>query len=751
MVPKSQSKYQIQPSVYSSAHSERRLPALVLVVAGTTMAEESGRSGGGVRVCVTGGAGFIGSWLVKKLLDAGYTVHATLRSIGDEAKVGLLRRLVPGDAPPERLRLFEADLYDAATFAPAIAGCQFVFLVATPFLHDATSTKYKNTAEAALDAARVILRQCEGSSTVKRVIYTSSMAATSPLKEDSAGFKDSIDESCWTPLAVDYPYRSARFDEYILSKLLSEKELLRYNHAGERRRPAVEVVTVPCSVVAGGTLQGQSTTSLDCVVSPVSRDEGSFRALRLLQRLMGSVPMVHVDDVCDALVFCMEQPSLTGRFLCSAAYPTLDDIVEHFAGKYPHLDLLKETETLPSVQAHTGKLGELGFKYKYGMEEILDESVECAVRLGCLDASKLKGRSGGGSVAGDGVRVCVTGGAGFIASWLVKKLLERGCTVHATLRSIGDEEKAGLLRRLVPGAAERLRLFEADLFDAATFAPAIAGCQFVFLIATPYGLEASNSKYKNTADAAVDAVREILRQCAESKTVKRVIHTASISTASPLIDVPGAGVGAAGYRAFIDESCWTPLDVDYPLRSAHFDKYVLSKMMSEKELLGYNDGEGRAFEVVTLPCGLVAGGTVLGRAPETLENAVSPVSRNEPSFAFLRLLQRLVGSVPMVHVDDVCDALVFCMDRPSLAGRFLCSAAYPTIHDIVEHFAAKYPHLDVLKEPEREVARVQPAADKLGELGFRYKYGMEEILDGSVDCAARLGCIDAAKLRPQEG
>lgn len=49
------------------------------------------------------------------------------------------------------------------------------------------------------------------------------------------------------------------------------------------------------------------------------------------------------------------------------------------------------------------------------------------------------------------------------------------------------------------------------------------------------------------------------------------------------------------------------------------------------------------------------------------------------------------------------------------------------------------------------MARVQPAADKLGELGFRYKYGMEEILDGSVGCAARLGYIDAAKLRPQEG
>ena len=64
---------------------------------------------------------------------------------GDEGKVGLLRRLVPGAAPPERLVLFEADLFDAASFAPAIAGCQFVFLVANPSAHEAAASKVSQT------------------------------------------------------------------------------------------------------------------------------------------------------------------------------------------------------------------------------------------------------------------------------------------------------------------------------------------------------------------------------------------------------------------------------------------------------------------------------------------------------------------------------------------------------------------------------------------------------------------------------
>jgi NADPH:quinone reductase-like Zn-dependent oxidoreductase len=45
--------------------------------------EAAGDSAGGRGglLCVTGGSGFIGSWLVRLLLDRGYTVHATVKNL----------------------------------------------------------------------------------------------------------------------------------------------------------------------------------------------------------------------------------------------------------------------------------------------------------------------------------------------------------------------------------------------------------------------------------------------------------------------------------------------------------------------------------------------------------------------------------------------------------------------------------------------------------------------------------------------
>uniref|UniRef100_J3MMP9 NAD-dependent epimerase/dehydratase domain-containing protein n=1 Tax=Oryza brachyantha TaxID=4533 RepID=J3MMP9_ORYBR len=337
------------------------------------------------KVCVTGASGYIATCLVKKLLQRGCVVHATLRNLGDETKTAPLRRLA---GAAERLGLFEADMYDADTFEPAIAGCEFVFLVATPIFHGPLSTKYKNTTEAAVDAMRIILQQCERAKTVRRVIHTASVTAASPLREDGGnGFKDFINESCWTALDKSHGYSNDVMDAYASSKTLTEKLLLSYNESGSR---GFEVVTLACALVGGDadTTQPYHSLSIPAIVSPLTGDERPHGTLlKFLQALLGSVPLAHVDDVCEAHLFCMDRrPPIAGRFLCAAGYPNMQDYVDRFAARYPEMKI-KLDEVVDKdvrVQADTNKLVELGFKYKYGVDETLDASVECAKRLGLL-------------------------------------------------------------------------------------------------------------------------------------------------------------------------------------------------------------------------------------------------------------------------------------------------------------------------------------------------------------------------------
>ena len=87
------------------------------------------------------------------------------------------------------------------------------------------------------------------------------------------------------------------------------------------------------------------------------------------------------------------------------------------------------------------------------------------------------------SSAVSGQIVCVTGAGGFIASWLVKLLLEKGYTVRGTVRNPDDQKNAHL--KQLDGANERLSLYSADLLDFESLKAAIMGCDGVFHTASP--------------------------------------------------------------------------------------------------------------------------------------------------------------------------------------------------------------------------------------------------------------------------
>ncbi|VAI33894.1 unnamed protein product [Triticum turgidum subsp. durum] len=143
------------------------------------------------RVCVTGGNGFIGSWLVKLLLSRGYAVHATVRDPRDP-KNAFLTEL---DGAPANLRLFKADMLDCDTVAAAFAGCEGVFHVATPVPDQKMVDPQKEMMEPAVKGTMNVLKACSATKVHKLIVVSS--IATNIFNPDWP--RDKIkDESCWS-------------------------------------------------------------------------------------------------------------------------------------------------------------------------------------------------------------------------------------------------------------------------------------------------------------------------------------------------------------------------------------------------------------------------------------------------------------------------------------------------------------------------------------------------------------------------
>ena len=119
----------------------------------------------GGTVAVTGSAGFIGSWVVRRLLDKGYHVRACVRDVNDAARTDFLRQM-PGYASG-RLTLHSADLDDNGCFDEIFKGCHGV-------AHISHVSGYDDLEYVQRDH---IIASVNKSETVTRVVVTSSVAA----------------------------------------------------------------------------------------------------------------------------------------------------------------------------------------------------------------------------------------------------------------------------------------------------------------------------------------------------------------------------------------------------------------------------------------------------------------------------------------------------------------------------------------------------------------------------------------------
>lgn len=104
------------------------------------------------------------------------------------------------------------------------------------------------------------------------------------------------------------------------------------------------------------------------------------------------------------------------------------------------------------------------------------------------------------------------------------------------------------------------------------------------------------------------------------------------------------------------------------------------------------------MKVVTLGCGLVGGDTLLSYIPYSLEVIISQLTNKETDYQLLRYLEELIGKIPIAHIDDVCEAHIFCMENPLVHGRILCSNSYISSAEIADYYQENYPDFHVKQE-----------------------------------------------------
>lgn len=273
-------------------------------------------------ILVTGATGYIAGWIIKDLLAAGYTVHATVRSPEKQQSYQHLTKIADGTTGT--LKIFGADLLKQGSFDEAMQGCEIVIHTASPFVVTNFKDAYRDLVQPAVDGTTNVLNSANQVKTVKKVVLTSSIASTYgdavEIEKNPKGF---FDENDWnTTSSVDhqpYPY----------SKVAAERQAWKMQSEQTRW----QLVCINPALVMGPSLTPNSKS-------------GSIEVLQQFgtgMTILGAPPMwmafVDVRDVAQAHIQAAFRPDARGRYIVSAATLSLMEIgnilKSHFGSKYP--------------------------------------------------------------------------------------------------------------------------------------------------------------------------------------------------------------------------------------------------------------------------------------------------------------------------------------------------------------------------------------------------------------------------------
>lgn len=268
--------------------------------------------------------------------------------------------------------------------------------------------------------------------------------------------------------------------------------------------------------------------------------------------------------------------------------------------------------------------------------------------------------------------VLVTGATGYVAGWLVKKLLEEGMTVHAAVRDPENKSKVAHLDQLADTLPGSINYFKTDLLSEGSYAEAMEGCELVYHTASPFTSKISDPQ-KDLIDPALNGTINVLEQANKIQSVKRVVVTSSVAAMyTDAIDCAKAPNG------ILTEEVWNTT------ASLHYQPYSYSKTLAEQKAWEINKAQVR-WDLVTINPSLVLGPALNGGSVTSESYTIlKQVGDGSMKSGAPKL------GIGMVDVRDVAEAHFQAGFHSAAHGRYITSGYNTNVLDLALLLQPKY-------------------------------------------------------------
>lgn len=265
----------------------------------------------------------------------------------------------------------------------------------------------------------------------------------------------------------------------------------------------------------------------------------------------------------------------------------------------------------------------------------------------------------------------ITGGTGYIGSWVAKYLLEKGYTVRLTVRDIKKQEKYRYLLDIAEKTKGKMEFWEADLLSEGSYNKAAKGCSSIIHMASPFTLKIKDAQ-KQLIDPALKGTTNVLNAATKSGTVKKVVLTSSVAA----VHGDSVDMQELGIQEFTEEH------FNYSSSLKH-QPYSYSKVLAEKQAWKIHENQSK-WKLVVINPSFVMGPYLTETSSSESVNFMKDMLNGKFAIGAPYLV------FGFVDVRDVARAHILALENTRAQGRHILAERTASVYEFAMMIKKKY-------------------------------------------------------------